>query len=307
MLIGAYQRAGQNDKALEQMLWIVSHHPEGNIASITSLVREKGGSSFTASDYQQLRSAWEGALADHPNDPEVLYNGAMFLQESEGERALQLFRQARQLQPSNWKYLQGIASIYEAAVLHGTPHIAPLSPISTELAARLSAELPTLNDAALLSQVGGYLTRTGPREPENTNRQLGLRLLERATTLEPDNPQWKMALEMATNPSALSPATTPSGAVRVGSAVAEANLVRKVDPAYPALAKSARISGTVEFTAVIGTDGHITNLQLVRGHPLLVNAAREAVLQYMYKPTLLNGNPVAVVTSLVVGFELPPQ
>lgn len=96
----------------------------------------------------------------------------------------------------------------------------------------------------------------------------------------------------------------PTGPVRVGGQVAEANLIRRVQPVYPPLAKSARVSGTVEFSAVISKEGNIENLQLVRGHPLLVNAAREAVLQWKYKPTLLNGQPVEVVTQIIVNFTL---
>ena len=83
-----------------------------------------------------------------------------------------------------------------------------------------------------------------------------------------------------------------------------ANLVRKVTPVYPPLAKQARIQGTVRFTAVIGKDGTIQNLQLVSGHPLLVAAAQEAVKQWVYKPTLLNGEPVEVVTQIDVNFTL---
>ena len=92
--------------------------------------------------------------------------------------------------------------------------------------------------------------------------------------------------------------------IRVGGNVQAANLVRKVTPVYPPLAKQARIQGTVRFTAVIGKDGTIQNLQLVSGHPLLVAAAREAVRQWVYKPTLLNGEPVEVVTQIDVNFTL---
>jgi protein TonB len=100
------------------------------------------------------------------------------------------------------------------------------------------------------------------------------------------------------------PKAKPSGPVRVGGNVAEANLIRKVAPSYPPLAKSARVSGTVKFTAIISKEGNIENLQLVSGHPLLVNAAKEAVLQWKYKPTLLNGEPVEVVTEIIVNFTL---
>jgi protein TonB len=99
---------------------------------------------------------------------------------------------------------------------------------------------------------------------------------------------------------------TRGGPVRIGGQVAQANLIRQVQPAYPAPAKSARVQGSVEFTATISKEGEIENLQLVRGHPLLVNAAREAVSRWKYRPTLLNGQPVEVVTDIVVNFSLNP-
>ena len=84
-----------------------------------------------------------------------------------------------------------------------------------------------------------------------------------------------------------------------------ATLVHKVDPVYPPLAKQARVQGTVRFTAIIGKNGSVSNLQLVSGHPLLVAAAQEAVKKWVYRPTLLNGEPVEVVTQIDVPFSLP--
>jgi protein TonB len=92
--------------------------------------------------------------------------------------------------------------------------------------------------------------------------------------------------------------------IRVGGNVQAAKLVRQVKPVYPPLAKQARIQGTVRFQAIIAKDGTIQNLQLVSGHPLLVTAAREAVMQWVYQPTLLNGEPVEVVTTIDVNFTL---
>ena len=83
-----------------------------------------------------------------------------------------------------------------------------------------------------------------------------------------------------------------AGAVRVGSNVQASNLVSKVNPDYPALAKAARVQGVVQFEAVIGKDGSIQNLRLTSGPPLLVQAAMQAVQQWKYKPTLLNGSAV---------------
>jgi len=92
--------------------------------------------------------------------------------------------------------------------------------------------------------------------------------------------------------------------IRVGGQVQQANLIRQPKPIYPPLAKQARIQGVVRFNAIIGKDGTIQNLQLISGHPLLVPAAQEAVKQWLYKPTLLNGEPVEVATVIDVNFTL---
>ena len=92
--------------------------------------------------------------------------------------------------------------------------------------------------------------------------------------------------------------------IRVGGQVQQANLIRQPKPIYPPLAKQARIQGVVRFNAIIGKDGTIQNLTLVSGHPLLVPSAQEAVKQWLYKPTLLNGEPVEVATVIDVNFTL---
>ena len=92
--------------------------------------------------------------------------------------------------------------------------------------------------------------------------------------------------------------------IRVGGQVQQANLIRQPKPIYPPLAKSARIQGTVRFEASISKEGTIENLHVVSGPPLLVQAAMEAVKQWVYKPTLLNGEPVEVLTTIDVNFTL---
>lgn len=83
-----------------------------------------------------------------------------------------------------------------------------------------------------------------------------------------------------------------------------AKLIRKVTPRYPPIAIAARISGVVRLIGIIGKDGTIRNVQLVSGHPLLARAAMEAVAQWIYKPTLLNGKPVEVIAPIEVSFTL---
>jgi len=92
--------------------------------------------------------------------------------------------------------------------------------------------------------------------------------------------------------------------IRVGGHVIAAKLVYRLKPDYPQLAKLTRTQGDVEFEAIIGKDGSIEQLKVVRGHPLLVKAAFDAVQQWRYQPTLLNGEPVEVVTDITVTFKL---
>lgn len=88
------------------------------------------------------------------------------------------------------------------------------------------------------------------------------------------------------------------------SHLAEANLLHKVQPIYPPLARQARVQGAVELRAIIGKTGAIENLVVVRGHPMLATAAVEAVKQWRYRPYLLNGEPIAVETAITVNFFL---
>ena len=111
-------------------------------------------------------------------------------------------------------------------------------------------------------------------------------------------------------PSSFTPAdgakTMPAtpGVIPVGGRVQNNKLVSSPQPVYPELAKSARISGTVELAALIGPDGHIQQLSVVSGHPLLRQAAIDAVKTWVYQPTLLNEQPVSVSTTIDVVFTL---
>jgi protein TonB len=100
------------------------------------------------------------------------------------------------------------------------------------------------------------------------------------------------------------PPPKPTGPVTVGGRVQAAKLIRNPQPVYPQIARQARISGTVELAAIIGEDGHIQELHVVSGHPLLRQAAMDAVKQWVYQPTLLNEQAVKVSTTIDVIFTL---
>jgi periplasmic protein TonB len=88
------------------------------------------------------------------------------------------------------------------------------------------------------------------------------------------------------------------------SSMLQGNLIRRVEPAYPSLARSARIEGSVVLTATISKAGTIENLHAVSGPPLLVPAALDAVSQWRYRPYILNSEPVEVETQITVNFRL---
>jgi len=111
-------------------------------------------------------------------------------------------------------------------------------------------------------------------------------------------------------PPPLPPAPPPpvqpvyKGPQRVGGDVQQANLLEHPNPVYPRLAALARVQGVVILEAVITREGSVDSVRAVSGHPLLVQAAIDAVRQWRYRPTLLNGQPVDVITTVTVNFTL---
>ncbi|GAC1635999.1 MAG: hypothetical protein NVS9B14_14030 [Candidatus Acidiferrum sp.] len=97
---------------------------------------------------------------------------------------------------------------------------------------------------------------------------------------------------------------SPEERVKMGASVLAASLVCKVQPYYPEEARRQRISGTVRFHAIIGKDGSIKQLEVLTGPPQLVTAAQWAVSQWRYHPTLINGEPVEVDTTIDVIYSL---
>ena len=100
------------------------------------------------------------------------------------------------------------------------------------------------------------------------------------------------------------PPPKPTTRIKQGGAVTAASLINRVQPVYPPLARQTRVSGTVRLHAIISKDGSVQQLEVLQGHPLLVQAALDAVRQWRYRPTLLNGEPVEVDTTIDVIFSL---
>jgi protein TonB len=110
-------------------------------------------------------------------------------------------------------------------------------------------------------------------------------------------------LHAGTAPAPAEPARSPLR-VRVGGDIREPVRVRDAAPVYPPLALAARVQGPVVLQCVITTEGKVSEVVVVSGHPLLNDAAVAAVSRWRYRPTLLNGEPVSVILTVTVTFSL---
>jgi periplasmic protein TonB len=99
-------------------------------------------------------------------------------------------------------------------------------------------------------------------------------------------------------------ASQARGSVRIASGIMMKNSVHTVAPVYPDTARINHVTGVVTLEATVGTDGTVINLKVVSGPPLLRMAAIDAVKQWQYRPTILNGTPVQVVTQINLNFTL---
>ena len=150
----------------------------------------------------------------------------------------------------------------------------------------------------------------GPAEPSSSSDLAGVKASDSGASSEPDQmkstERYDATQAVMRNPDSSEEADGGRGGTvhRIGEGVSAPAVLSMVRATYPPLAKQARIQGTVRFNAVIAKDGSIQNLQVVSGHPLLIPAATEAVRQWIYKPTQLNGDAVDVQTQIDVNFTL---
>jgi protein TonB len=167
----------------------------------------------------------------------------------------------------------------------GTNTLAPSNPrdITLRMPRRIPTSIPATSDEGppSIGTSGPYIPGAGPGSPVGVPN----------------------SFSTSTSPIMPVPPRPAASLVRI-SHMSEGDLVHKVLPTYPPLARSARIQGQVVLQAVISKQGVIENLQVLTGHPMLVPAALEAVRQWRYRPYVLNNEPVEVETQITVNFSL---
>ncbi len=293
-LISYYKWNAMDGMRHQHVYWLIQHHPEAEMTSYFSEYRAP-----VLADYEREKSLWLEQAAAHPSDARVLANAARFLGEKEPFVGRDLLERARQADPSNPVWTKRLADLFERAIFFS--FAPPLNPaVDQAFGATAKAELESSEDAILIGTVGESLASAGGGNPLPAQLEYAGHLLKRAQELEPDNVEWPAALaRLQSHQEEVAVSSSPKAGTRIFlfREAQQGNLLQSVDPVYPPLARQARIQGVVRFKVTIGKDGHVSNIVLVSGHPLLVEAAKEAVRQWIYRPTLLNGDPVEVTAA----------
>ena len=153
-------------------------------------------------------------------------------------------------------------------------------------------------------QLNLSVKRTDPRYGVQSVRLTNLKRGEPDASLFEIPADYRIVNETTTDVVISSGGNAPSSRIRQGGNVQVAKLVNRVQPVYPEEARKNRIQGTVRLHVILGKDGTVQQLEVMSGHPLLQQASLDAVRQWRYQPTLLNGEPVEVDTTIDVIFTL---
>ncbi len=302
-----------SERKVPLILWLIDHHPESQLNELARIFPQLDGRDA----YGDARSHWLTQVNLYPTDARVLANAASALRFDGPEKHIDLQRRAREIDPAH--QTEPLARIYSITLLWNNE--AGTQPYLKDpgIAAEVRSELQSSDDLALVGSVARHFAEDAAREsiePRgnwdfNAVRTLATELITHAQTLDPQNREWSDLMEgvdgLHARPLApkigVVPGAAPS-AIRIGGMVQAANLLESPPPIYPPLAKAARIEGTVKLQIHIGEDGRVIDASLISGHPLLVTAAINAAKGYLYKPTMLNNQPVAVLTNVDIVFRL---
>jgi TonB family protein len=305
------------DRRIPLIIWLIDHHPESELLEALLISPQFDGPNV----YEEVRNHWLAQVNLHPNDARVLVNAARAI--GGVYEQMDLLKRAQKIDPA--RGTKPLSVLYSIILVEANDYGSRSYDGFQDpgIAAQIREELRGSGDSALIGAVAqGVVERAagvaigGPSAWDgNALRILATELVTHAQTLEPQNRDWSDLME-GVNRLPLGPIpgvaqkappvvqTDRVQAIRVGGNVQAANLQESPPPIYPPEAKAAglKVQGTVKLQIRIGTDGHVREATVVSGDPMLFNAAMDAALRYQYKPTLLNGQPVDVLTDVNITF-----
>jgi beta-lactamase regulating signal transducer with metallopeptidase domain len=281
------------------ILWLIDHRPESDLLKMAVMFPQ-----LDPNGYEDFRNRWLTQVNLHPNDARVLVNAAGAVRG--WQERIDLLKRARTLDPE--RGTEPLARLYSSILV---------SVNEPGLAAQVRSELQSSSDIALVGSVARQVVEGAAQAAvshASTSDPYALRILAtelvtHAQSLEPQNREWSDLMEgvKVLPDGGVPPAAdkAPAGVqtIRVGGMVSKANLQESPAPDYPPLAKAAGVQGTVKLQIRVGLDGHVKEATAISGHPLLIQAAKDAAMRYVYKPTILNGKPAEVLTDVEIVFR----
>jgi len=243
----------------------------------------------------------------HPVHQRVLANAVNGLYQVEHELTVECLKRLRGVDPTNPRWPIALATLYLDTIT-GT---APLA--TKERATAAHADLEASTDLPVVGMVGSMLYNVGKKSKAQPLANYGETLLKSAQKLDPLNPRWTTSA--SEDPHTLTerdmwpygkvfPMSVPEEAVKVPSETQASRLIHQVQPIC---APKAVCPQTQKLSALIGKDGHVETLHAVDGDMSTIPAAMDAAREWIYKPALVDGKPVEVVSEIAVVFTAPKK
>jgi TonB family protein len=307
---------------LNQIRYLITEAPDSSLAGSTlAYVGTTSGPYPDPGDHAAIASLWFAQANSHFDDSRILLNAIRFLSIEDKAQAENLYTGAAVARPADVDVVARLGFFYAAGlvgadIMDGRVLVTRTAAADSSWTDHCRAQLDSSNNEHVLMGASVALPnlamrRTGGGPAYEAWVKYSEELRSRASAMDRVTGgsaampvEFQMfAIDSGAASQQNGGAPVP-GEVRVGSNVQAANLILSPAPVYPPLALQAGVEGVVKFQARIAPDGTVKSLQLVSGPPLLVQAAMQAVQQWTWKPTLLNGQPVGVITSVDVPFTL---
>jgi hypothetical protein len=294
------------------ILWLIENDPKdglGLFQIVTGVYRLhcEGDDLADPDAFRRSRELWLEQIKKHPGNAEIRRAAVDAIQFCSPEQAEQILTEEHDGTRLGRLYARAVLGVTGTSYLNNDPSGADPALRKRPFAEKARRVLEEATDGDLLAGAAGTLLMEGALlwadgRLDWDYTPLGNSLLAKAKSAGPDT------MSLLTAPTTL-PARgeRPPVTLRIGGNVQVEKLVWKVAPLYPPSARDLGIQGTVQMTALIGLDGKILYLHAESGPPLLIPASIEAVRQWVYKPTKLNGKPCYVVTRIDVNYTLQPR
>ena len=287
-LVVYYRVNAMTADRVRHVFWFIEHHPESRNLNLPPLsINPRGLLLNTVADYEQGKVLWRKQVERQPENGAVLINAAQYIYGSDPFESDKLLLRARRIPAVHVEATNALVSHYSHATFTelaaGVASVHDPGAPGPAYRDHVRALLASTNEAIFPGRVGLELAppATFPTDspPHQEVIELykrksahGVQLLQRAQALDPANPEWRVD-PASPRPRPVAPAAPSENLPVVACTVA---------PVYPAAAAQARIQANVRFKGVVGPEGALTNLTLIGGHPLLVEAAQEAAKQSRY-------------------------